>query len=128
MKDDPEVLGEGVGGGVRKEDTALNFTVPSGAFSDPDGDALNNLVEYALANGGERGVFSGNTITYTKRGLPYGTDLTYIIETSETLVGAWTDAVTHSPALLVSNPTISYTFTPSTPVKKFARLEVVKAP
>jgi autotransporter-associated beta strand protein len=98
--------------------------VTGGPNGDSDNDGVNNLVEYALVNGGERGVLSGNTITYTKRGAPYGTDLTYIIETSETLVGAWTDAVTHGPGLLVSNPTISYTFNPSTPVKKFARLEV----
>ena len=38
--------------------------------------------------------------------------------------GNWSDAVTHGPDLLISNPTISYTFTPSTPVKKFARLKV----
>jgi autotransporter-associated beta strand protein len=100
--------------------------VTGGPNGDSDNDGVKNLVEYALVNGGERGVFSGNTITYTKRGAPYGTDLTYIIETSETLVGAWTDAVTHGPGLLVSNPTISYTFTPSTPVKKFARLEVIQ--
>ncbi len=43
----------------------------------------------------------------------------------ETLAsGSWTDAVTHGQGLLVSNPTISHTFTPSTPVKKFARLKV----
>ena len=72
--------------------------VTGGANGDSDNDGVKNLVEYALVDGGERGVLSGNTITFTKRGAPYGTDLTYIIETSETLVGAWTDAVTHSPA------------------------------
>jgi hypothetical protein len=102
--------------------------VTGGINGDHDNDGVKNLVEYALIGGGERGVLSGNTITYTKRGLPYGTDLTYIIETSETLVGAWTDVLTHGPGLLVSNPTISYTFTPGTPVKKFARLEVLSAP
>jgi hypothetical protein len=94
------------------------------AGGDHDGDGVKNLVEYALADGQERGTLSGNVLTFTKRGLPYGTDLAYIIETSETLVGAWTDAVTHGPGLLVSNPTISYTFTPGTPAKKFARLKV----
>ena len=106
---------------------ALNG-VAGGEGGGHDNDGVKNLVEHALIGGGERGVFIGNTITYTKRGAPYGSELTDIIETSETLVGAWTDSVTHSPALLVSNPTISYTFTPGTPSKKFARLEVVTAP
>jgi autotransporter-associated beta strand protein len=103
--------------------TANNVT--GGLNGDHDNDGVENLVEYALVDGGERGVFSGNTITFTKRGAPYGTDLTYIIETSETLqAGSWADEVTHGPGLLISNPTISYTFTPGTPDKKFARLKV----
>ena len=104
-------------------------SVTGGVNGDSDNDGVKNLVEYALVDGGERGVLSGNTITFTKRGTPYGSDLTYIIETSETLdSGSWTDAVTHGPGLLISNPTISYTFTPSTPVKNFARLRVVITP
>jgi hypothetical protein len=102
--------------------------VTSGANGDDDNDGTSNLVEYSLVNGGERGVLSGNTITFTKRGAPYGNDLTYIIETSETLApGSWTDAVTHGPAQLGSP--ISYTFVPApgTP-KKFARLKVVTTP
>jgi hypothetical protein len=102
--------------------------VTGGTNGDHDNDGVKNLVEYALIGGGERGVLSGNTITYTKRGVPYGSDLTYIIETFETLVGAWTDVVTHGPGLLITNPTISYTFTPGTPVKKFARLEELSEP
>ncbi len=102
-------------------------SVTGGTNGDSDNDGVQNLVEYALVNGGERGVFSGNTITFTKRGTPYGSDISYIIETSETLApGSWTEVVTHGPSLLISNPTISYTFTPSTPVKSFARLKVVQ--
>jgi len=88
-------------------------------------DGVKNLVEYALVNGGERGVLSGNTITFTKRGAPYGSDVSYAIETSETLANDWMTAV----AGVTENSTlISYTFTPSTPVKKFARLKVVQVP
>jgi endo-1,4-beta-xylanase len=99
--------------------------VTGGANGDSDNDGVKNLVEYALVDGDERGVLSGYTITFTKRGAPYGSDVTYIIETSETLGSdSWTDEVTHGPGLLISNPTISHTFTPNTPVKKFARLKV----
>jgi autotransporter-associated beta strand protein len=103
--------------------TANNVT--GGPNGDHDNDGVKNLVEYALVDGGERGVLSGNTITYAKRGGVYGSDLTYMIETSETLASdSWTDVVTHGPGLLLSNPTISYTFTPGTPAKEFARLQV----
>ena len=61
--------------------------VTGGDNGDSDNDGVKNLVEYALVNGGERGVLSGNTITFTKRGAPYGSDLTYGIETSTDLVG-----------------------------------------
>lgn len=98
--------------------------VTGGPNGDSDNDGVPNLVEYALVNGGERGVYSGNTITFTKRGAPYGSELTYIIQTSETLLeGSWTDAVTQSPG--DPSAAISYTLTPSTPTKKFARLKII---
>ena len=101
--------------------------VIGGPNGDDDKDGVKNLVEYALTNGGERGVFSGNTLTFTKRGAPYGGDLSYIIETSETLEpDSWSPAVTHGPAQ--ADPDISYTFTPSSPLRKFARLKVIKSP
>ena len=98
--------------------------VTGGPSGDSDNDGVKNLVEYALVNGGERGVLSGNAITFTKRGMPYGSDLTYGIETSTDLVGWSTpgSGVTETPT------SISYTFTPGTPVKNFARLKVVKTP
>jgi hypothetical protein len=101
--------------------------VTGGPNGDDDNDGIKNLVEYALTNGGERGVFSGNTLTFIKRGAPYGGDLSYIIETSETLEpDSWSPAVTHSPAQ--ADPDISYTFTPNSPLRKFARLKVIKSP
>jgi hypothetical protein len=73
-------------------------------------------------------VLDGNTITFTKRGTPYGSDLTYTIETSETLEeNSWLTVLTHGlPELDLP---ISYDLTPipGTP-KKFARLKVVRAP
>jgi autotransporter-associated beta strand protein len=100
--------------------TANNVT--GGINGDSDNDGVQNLVEYALVDGGERGVFTPNTITFTKRAAPFGSDVTYAIEISDTLaIGSWTTAVTG----VTQNPTsISYAFTPSTPVKRFARLKV----
>jgi autotransporter-associated beta strand protein len=99
--------------------------VTGGPNGDSNDNGVPNLVEYALVDGGERGVISGNAITFTKRGGLYGTDITYIIETSETLdSGSWTVETTHGPELIASNPTIGYTFTFGTPAKKFARLKV----
>jgi autotransporter-associated beta strand protein len=101
--------------------------VTGGANGDDNNNGVPNLVEYALVDGGERGVFSGNTITFTKRGGVYGGDLTYIIETSETLSGTWTPEVTQGPAELASPISYNLTPAPGTP-KKFARLKVVTAP
>ena len=79
------------GGGLFAEDTftltvtdnylswATANSVTGGVNGDSDNDGVKNLVEYALVNGGERGVLSGNTITFTKRGGVYGSDLTYIM-------------------------------------------------
>jgi endo-1,4-beta-xylanase len=99
--------------------------VTGGDNGDSDNDGVSNLVEYALVDGGGRGVLSGNTITFTKRGAPYGSDLTYIIETSETLSGSWMEEVTQGPAELGSPISYNLAPTPGTP-KKFARLKVVK--
>lgn len=102
--------------------------VTGGAGGDHDHDGVANLIEYALINGGERGVLNGTTITFTKRGAPYGNELTYIIEVSETLQpGSWTAAVTHNPAQL--GTPISYNLAPGPGnLRKFARLKVVQTP
>jgi hypothetical protein len=102
--------------------------VTGGANGDDDNDGVKNLVEYALTDGGERGTLSDHTITFTKRGAPYGGDLTYIIETSETLeANSWSAAVTHGPAELALPISYSLSPAPGTP-KKFARLKVVMTP
>ncbi len=101
---------------------ALANNISGGASGDSDNDGVRNLVEYALMDGGERGSYVGNTITFTKRGAPYGSDVTYAIETSETLAsGSWNQEVTGG-----SPTAISFTFTPGSPAKKFARLKVVQ--
>ena len=125
-----------LGNGILQVGTTNNYAswagsqsppVTDGPNGDDDNDGVKNLVEYGLTAGGERGVLSGNTITFTKRGAPYGGDLTYIIEISETLgTSSWAPAVTHGPAQLGS--AISYTFNPNSPVKQFARLKVVMSP
>lgn len=101
--------------------------VSGGPNGDSDNDGVKNLVEYALVDGGERGVLSGNTITFTKRGAPWGTDITYDVETSLTLeTGSWiTEA---KPPVIESAGSISFPFTPGTPAKKFARLKVTQVP
>lgn len=59
----------------------------------------------------QRGVFSDTTIIFNKRGEPNGNDLTYIIETSLTLLDPWVSVVTHGPAQLGSR--ISYDLAPA---------------
>ena len=103
---------------------------------DFDHDGISNGVEYALGlnpttSSQPPGVFSGNTITFTKGAdaITNG-DVTWVIEKSTTLAaGSWTAAVTQSPGDPgVPLPAISYTFTPGTPVREFARLNVIQIP
>jgi hypothetical protein len=96
---------------------------------DYDNDGISNGVEYALGmnpttSSQPAGVFSGNTITFTKGSDAItNADVSWIIETSTTLqAGSWTDEVTQAAGN--SDPTISFTFTPGTPAKKFARLKI----
>ncbi len=126
-----------LGNGILQVGTPNNYTswagsqsppVTGGENGDDDKDGVQNLIEYALTNGGERGVFSGTTLTFTKRGSPFGNDLTYIIETSETLeANSWSPAITHGPAEL-SSPIICDLAPVPGPLKKFGRLKVVKVP
>jgi autotransporter-associated beta strand protein len=106
---------------------ALN-SVTGGPNGDSDHDGVKNLIEYALVDGGERGVLIGTTINFTKRGEPYGGDLTYIIETSANLEpNSWLPAVTHGPAQL--GTPISYDLTSASGNPKiFVRLKVAQAP
>jgi autotransporter-associated beta strand protein len=101
--------------------------VTGGANGDDNNNGVPNLVEYALADGEERGVLSGTTITFTKRGAPYGGDLTYVIETSETLTDPWTPVVTQGPSELGSPLSYDLAPAPGTP-KKFARMKVQQQP
>ena len=99
------------------------------ATGDFDNDGITNIEEYALGQNPRvssqpAGVLSGNVITYTKGpdAIANG-DVSWVIETSQTLAaGSWTAVVTQpaaDPAL-----TITYTFTLGTPPTEFARLKV----
>ncbi|MCU0792842.1 MAG: autotransporter-associated beta strand repeat-containing protein [Opitutaceae bacterium] len=122
------------GGGLTATDTftvtvtdnylswATTNSVTGGVSGDSDNDGVKNLVEYALVNGGERGVLNGNTLTFTKRGTPFGGDVSYAIETSTDLVG-WSTALS---GVSQNATTISYTFTPGAQTKIFARLKVTQ--
>lgn len=102
--------------------------VTGGPNGDDDGDGVMNLVEYALTDGDERGNLVGSTITFTKRGAPYGGDLTYVIETSGTLdANTWMPVVTHGPAQLGTPISLDLSPVSGTP-RKFARLKIVKSP
>lgn len=101
------------------------------ATGDFDNDGLTNLIEYALGKNPRvssppAGVLSGNIITFTK-----GTDaitngdVSWLIETSTTLTtGSWTPQVTQTNG--DSAATISFTFTPDTPLVNFARLKITQ--
>lgn len=101
--------------------------VTGGPGGDHDSDGVSNLVEYALADGGERGVLSGNTITFNKRGAPHGADLSYAIEVSTDL-GLSDPWLVTATGVTDTAASITYTFTPGTPVKNFARLKLVQVP
>jgi autotransporter-associated beta strand protein len=96
-------------------------------------DGISNGVAYALGlsptvSSQPAGVLSGSTITFTKGADAISNgDVTWIIETSLTLSGSWSEEVVQAPGNATA--TISYNLNPlpGTP-KKFARLKVVKAP
>jgi autotransporter-associated beta strand protein len=101
--------------------------VTGGPNGDDDNDGVKNLIEYALADGGGRGVFSGNTLTFTKRGAPYGGDVAYEIETSTDL-GITDDWEPAASGVTENDTLIAYEFTHGSPAKIFVRLKVVLAP
>lgn len=100
---------------------------------DNDYDGLTNLMEYALGTNVQVadpsvGALIGNVITYTKGTAAIANgDITWIIETSETLApNSWTPQVTHTPGN--ASPTISYTLTPGSQGRIFVRLRVTQTP
>jgi hypothetical protein len=100
---------------------------------DFNSDGISNGVAYALGkspttSSQPAGVYSGNTITFTKGAEAItNADVSWTIETSTTLTaGSWTPEVTQAAGDAAS--TIAYSFTPSSPAKKFARLKVVQVP
>ena len=97
--------------------------VTGGPNGDSDHDGVTNLVEYALADG-TRGTLSGKTVSFTKRGAPWGGDLTYDIETSASLtVGSWTTQ--GKPPVNETAGSITFLL-PTAAGKIFARLKVTQ--
>ena len=113
-----------------------NGTVPlskQGPNDDPTNDGVSNLLKYAIAGQDPTvrnsmiGTFTANTLSFTKR--PGVNGLTYSIVQSSDLGDTvlWTE-VPSGPAYTNNSTTISYTFTPGTPVKNFIRLKVTQTP
>lgn len=121
-------------GGANFASWALTNGIADEPFDgDFDNDGISNGMEYALGmnprvSSQPAGVLSSNTITFTKGADAIANgDVSWVIETSETLVAdSWVAAVTQAAGDQAA--TISYTFTPGTPVKKFARLKAVQVP
>ena len=120
-------------GGDTYADWAVANGIAAAAFdADFDNDGISNGVEYALGKDPKvssqpAGSLAANTITFTKGAEAItNADVSWVIETSETLAAdSWTPVVTQAAG--DTGLTIAFTFTPGTPVKKFARLKVVRA-
>lgn len=108
-----------------------NGPVPAGKRGpddDADGDGIVNLLEYAIAGqdptvpAATIGSFNGSTLSFTKR--PGTSGLSYAIQISTDLGHAdpWTEVGSYQQN---NATTISHTFTPGTPVRKFLRLQVL---
>lgn len=98
--------------------------VTGGPTGDSDNDGVENLVEYALIDGGERGSFNAatRTVSFTKRAAPYGADITTTIEESDDLgISDLWETVTAT----VDGNTISYSL-PTGKAKVFSRLKVIQ--
>ena len=93
-----------------------------GPTGDSDNDGVKNLVEYALAEGNERGSLTGTNLSFTKHGAPWGSDIIYGIETSDDLgvSDPW------SPATPTANNPTTISYTLPNPGDNFARLKVTQ--
>jgi autotransporter-associated beta strand protein len=116
--------------------TFANGTVPEGLRGpndDPDNDGIPNLVEYAIASQDPTvsnptvGTYTGTTLSFDKR-QPLASDITYAIQQSTDLglVDNWEEV--SGGSYTNNSTTISYTFTPGTPVNEFYRLSVTQNP
>ena len=79
-----------------------------------------------LRIGGSISGTTGTSLSFTKRGAPWGSDITYAIQESTDLgIGdAWAEVT--GGTYTNNSTTISYTFTPGTPPKDFFRLRVTQ--
>ncbi len=106
----------------------------SGDLADPDGDGLVNLLEYATGNSPTisstlacTSQLNGTMIDFIYPKNSSATDLTYIVEWSDTLVGAsWSSAGVGSPSPVPNTSLVKVTVpTNGTVKKRFVRLRVV---
>ncbi|MCU0780418.1 MAG: calreticulin family protein [Akkermansiaceae bacterium] len=114
---------------------ATNHANGQTVADDHDHDGMANGIEYFLVgpNGVSTGFTtppgvtrSGNTLSVTwTRGAgytgTYGTD--FMVQTSESLVGAWTTEVLDSTVILSGND-LTYTFPQPGPARRFVRLKI----
>ena len=103
------------------------------AGGDPDGDGVNNLMEYALAgfnptlSDGATGVFSGGLLSFTKRTeAAVDAKISYAIQESDDLgvTDVWTEVTSYTAN---NATTVSFTL-PTGKAKTFARLVVTQVP
>jgi fibronectin-binding autotransporter adhesin len=133
-----DFAGDGIlqvgGGGGDYTTWAGTNGIPGEPFDgDFNKDGISNGAAYALglsptASSQPAGILTGSTITFTKGADAISNgDVTWIIETSLTLSGSWSEEVVQAPGNAAA--TISYNLDPlpGTP-KKFARLKVVSVP
>ena len=96
---------------------------------DPDGDGVNNLIEYALAgrnpsiSDGNAGTFTGGLLSFSKR--VDATGITYAIQESDDLglSDPWTEVSSYNENTAT---VVSYNLLPVAGAKKFARLAVTQ--
>ncbi len=124
-----EVVGTGFAGWITG--SFANGTVPAGQqgpADDPDGDGLDNLMEYAIEGldptvaNGPAGTVAGTSISFAKR-QPVAADITYAIEESTDL--GLTDPWAEVTPTANNDTTISYTLPGGLP-KDFMRLKVTQ--
>jgi hypothetical protein len=97
-----ETLGASQGWRWAHFGTNANNPAIAGDTADPDGDGLNNLLEYALntdplvrnaSHPWHGAVESGHlTLTYPRRKPP--TDVLYLVEAADAITGPWTNSIT----------------------------------
>jgi len=118
---------------------ATNGATGQTMAQDHDRDGVPNGIEYFLGGNTNTTGFTTlpavvntagtRSVTWTKAAAGYsgvyGSD--YVVQSTTTLTGTWTDEPATGGGVILSGNSVIYTF-PSGPVKKFARLKVMGSP